>query len=218
MVLEALAAAVFPARCPGCGAPAEPVCDACARRLRPALRQPPPAGVDDWVAVLAYEGVARELVARLKYRNARAVVPWLGTAMAAAVYAGTGSHGIEVVTWAPTTPVRRRERGFDHAELLARAVGRALTRPVRPTLRRRPGRPQTGLPSADRRRGPAFVARRVVPASVLVVDDVATTGATLRAAARALRAGGAQQVVAVTAARTPPRTQIHPFAPDRHGG
>jgi predicted amidophosphoribosyltransferase len=165
-------------------------------------------GVDAWAAPFAYEGVARELVARLKYRNVRAVVPWL----AAAMVDGLGvPAGRVVVTWAPTTPARRRARGFDPAEVLARPVARRLAVPCLALVSRRPGPPQTGLPASARRAGPrvapmrsSAVRRRASGAVVIVVDDVATTGATLAAVAVAVRALGAASVVAVTAARTPP--------------
>jgi predicted amidophosphoribosyltransferase len=197
--------ALFPLACPGCGgraAPGGPVCLACAATMRRALRGSPPTGVDEWAVAFEYMGVARELVARVKYRNVRAVVPWLAAAMAqAAVERGLGAG---VVTWAPTTSARRRVRGFDPAELLARAVARALGEASAGLLVRRPGPPQTGLAAAARRAGPRFEPRRRAPPAVLLVDDIATTGATLAAAAAALRRGGAQRVVAVTAARTPP--------------
>ena len=62
---------------------------------------------------------------------------------------------------------------------------------------------QTGLPGDARRVGPRFAPRQRVPASVLLIDDVTTTGATLAGAAAALRAGGAMRIAALTAARTP---------------
>lgn len=195
---------LFPRLCPGCGRAARgaiPLCTGCAAGLVGAPGVAPPPGLDAWYAPFAYEGVARELVARVKYRNARAAVPWLARCMAES--AGGIDLGRVVITWAPTTPVHRRARGFDPAELLARALARRLGRPARALLVRAPGPPQTGLSAAARRVGPRFTCTRDVPASVLVVDDVATTGATLLAAASALRAGGAGRVVAVTAARTP---------------
>lgn len=196
--------AVFPALCPGCGRPAEPVCHACARTLRAPPALPPPAGVERWLAPFAYEGVARELVARVKYSRTRATVPWLATCMGRLVVAARAHVGVGLVTWTPTTNSRRRARGFDHAEVLARAVARELGLPVRPTLRRRPGPPQTGRPAAARRAGPRFDARSgAFPGRVLLVDDVATTGATIAAAAEALRRAGVTSVIAVTAARTP---------------
>lgn len=148
--------------------------------------------------------MGRELVARLKYRNARAVLPFLAAEMAALVDATT----VDVVTWAPTAASRRRRRGFDQAELLARAVARRLGRPCRRVLRRRPGTPsQTGATLVERRHGPAFDPRRAVGGRILLVDDVVTSGATASAAAAALRAGGAVAVHMVVAARTPRRSR-----------
>jgi predicted amidophosphoribosyltransferase len=161
---------------------------------------PAPAGIEACRALLAYEGAAREVVAQLKYRNARATASWLADGMAALVRPAEAT----VVTWAPTTAQRRRARGFDQAEVLARAVARRLGLPARPLLRRAPGPPQTGRTLLERRAGPAFGSRRPVPgARVLLVDDVVTTGATVAAAAGALRSAGAAAVLVVCAAHPP---------------
>ncbi len=155
------------------------------------------------MAVLAYEGAGRELVARLKYRNQRSVLPALADAMAAAVADALGPGGVDVVAWAPTTGRRRRARGFDQAELLARAVARRLGVRCRRLLARLDGPAQTGRHLRERWHGPVFRAVRAAPVRVCLVDDVVTSGATLAAAAAALRGAGATTVIAVAAARTP---------------
>lgn len=176
-------------------------CRPCWVELRPAPALPPPAGLEGCHSLLAYDGAGRELLARLKYRNGRSVVPWLAAGMAALV---AGAHDLDTVTWAPTSRARRRHRGFDQAELLARAAAARLGRPCRPLLIRSGGGPQTGRSREERRRGPGFAARQeAAGARVLLVDDVVTSGATLAAAAEALRAAGAVAVTAVTAGRTP---------------
>lgn len=167
-----------------------------------------PVGLDACLALLSYEGAGRELVARLKYRNHRAALPGLARAMASLV---PDPGAIGVVTWAPTTAPRRRQRGFDQAELLARATARHLRRPCRRLLVRLPGLAQTGRPLAERRGSPQFRARfQLSGSSVLVVDDVITSGATVAAAALTLRRAGATSVAALAAARTPrPGAGLH---------
>ena len=179
------------------------MCPTCRATVRPAPVLAVPPGLDALFVPFAYEGVVRELVARAKYRNRHAALTWIAHEMATTIPDATS---IDVVTWAPTTARRRRARGFDQAELLATAIASELRRPVRARLRRGAGLAQTGATRAARAGAPIFVPTRSRsigprPESVLLVDDVITTGATLRAAARALRRGGAAQVVGVTAAR-----------------
>lgn len=203
----AVVGAVLPPRCPICGAVGAAPCATCWRALRPAPVGPPPVGVDRCRSLLRYEGEGRELVARLKYRNARSAVAWLAAGMAALAARLIDHGGVDVVTWAPTSAERRRARGYDQAELLARAIAPRLGLPCRSLLVRLPGPPQTGRGRAERWIGPSFTARappHTQPgARVLLVDDLLTTGATLSKAAAALRSGGAKSVVAVTAGRTP---------------
>lgn len=204
---------LLPGRCPVCERSGPAPCASCWGELRPAPPAlPTPAGLDGCRSLLRYEGAGRELLARLKYRNGRSVVPWLATGMAGLVAA----VAVDVVTWAPTTPARRRDRGFDQAELLARAVAVRLRRPCHPLLVRGAGPPQTGRSRAERRSGPTFAVRGVdglAGLRVLVVDDVATSGATLTSAARALRSAGASGVIAVTAGRTPLKVLPPPADP-----
>ena len=188
------------ATCPGCARQGPAPCPECIAAMRPAPPVPPVPGLARCAALLAYEGPARELVTQLKYRNARTSARWLAERMAALV----ADVGLDVVTWAPTTELRRRARGFDQAEVLARHVARSLGVPPAPLLVRFPGPPQTGRTLLERRDGPQFAARRSVAGRrVLLVDDVVTTGATLGSAARALRSAGALEVTGLASAHPP---------------
>lgn len=193
-------------RCPLCHEVGPAPCGRCIETMEPAPALPPPPGLDAAHALLRYDGTGRELVARLKYRNARASVDWLATGMAALV-----ADAPDLITWIPTSRSRRLRRGFDQAELLAAAVAERLGRPAVGLLTSLGSGPQTGRSRSDRLAGPdlsltpiATMSRFGSRSSVLVVDDVVTTGATATAAARALRSAGFGRIVLVVAASTPP--------------
>lgn len=108
------------------------------------------------------------------------------------------------LTFVPADRDRRLERGHHPAEQLARELGRRWQLPVEPLLRRRgPSRRQRGLSLVERRRNVrgAFRAAGSAPTSVCVVDDVYTSGATVNAAALALKHAGARRVEVVCFAR-----------------
>lgn len=215
-MVSTLAALVFPGRCPGCGAAAEPICASCATTAKVAPALPVPVGLDALYVPFAYDGVVRELVARAKYRDRHAALEWLAAEMVRSF--GPLAGEVDVVTWAPTTPQRRRMRGFDQAEMLATRIAVGLQRPVRARLARQAGAAQTGANRAAREDRPEFMprfpsprhptsARRTEKSSavltILLVDDVVTTGATMRAAARALHTVENIRVIGTAAARRP---------------
>jgi predicted amidophosphoribosyltransferase len=195
--LATLTAALFPPACPLCGAHGSALCAACVDGLEPAGRLRV-EGLDTVAALVRFEGAGATLVKRLKYARRRDAVGVLGEALAALVDARP-----QAVTWVPTTAARRRARGFDQAEVLARAVARHLGAPARCLLRRTDEGSQTARGRAERLASAGFGATGTVPAAVLVVDDVCTTGASLRAAAAALRGAGALEVSGATLAATP---------------
>jgi predicted amidophosphoribosyltransferase len=167
---------LLPTRCAACWQPGPSPCARCVltvRRTPPGL--PPPPGVDILLAPFAYEGIARAVVTALKFRDERAGLPWLSRAMSTSIVWGAMTS-VDMVTWAPTTPRRRRWRGHDHAEVLARSVASELDLPCHGLLVRRAGRPQTGQSRTARLDGPMYRSRGPAPSAVLLVDDVVTTG------------------------------------------
>ncbi len=189
-------------RCAGCDAPGAPVCTTCRFALVGRPPRPQSHGVH---AAVPFTGRARDVVLGLKYRNRRQV----GRHLAGLVVNRIVEHGdhtrIDVVTWAPTSTARRRERGFDQGELLARHIAAQLGLPAKRLLEREASTgPQTGRSRRERLAGSLFRARPDVRnRHVLVVDDVVTTGATMRHAAEALRDAGAAEVLLYAVASTP---------------
>jgi predicted amidophosphoribosyltransferase len=162
-----------------------------------------------FTSLFSYEGAGRQVITTFKYRGHRSLALPLGRALATLWQAGdrsrprTGS-AMPVVTWAPTTLIRRRERGFDQAEALARAMATSSRHRLVPLLIRHHGLPQTGHDAARRATGPTFgAAADTVPPVVVVIDDVRTTGATLAAAAEALTDAGCRCVHGLVVASTP---------------
>jgi ComF family protein len=212
---------LLPQRCLVCSVPGGQVCPACTASLRrivpPACRRCgaptawPAARCAECAgrrlafvrarAAVEYDTPVRRIVAAWKERGLRRLAAW-----AAALVAETlQPPRAELLTCVPSEADRRLRRGHHAAEALARELARAWGSGFEPTLARVRGSPrQRGLSRMDRRRNAAsaFEAIRPVPARVLLVDDVYTTGATANAVASALRKAGAREVEVVTFART----------------
>ena len=213
MPLTRLLSLVAPPLCIACGSTCrvhDPLCGGCRRQLRwLGWDQPAGAGVEVWAAV-SYEGPAGALVRALKFRGAVRLVD----AMAAQMAANAPPRLLEGVTLVPVPlhRARRRRRGFNQAEELARAlsarsglaVSDCLERPSAAARASQVGRARgdrlTALAGSVRMRRGA-----PVPLRALLVDDVVTTGATLAACAVALAAEGVRDVRAIAYARTPGR-------------
>ena len=180
-------------RCAGCGAPGSWLCLAC-RDLCEPVRQ------GRVTAAGTYGGALREAIHRFKYEGERALANELGALVASCVARDLATGvALDAVVPAVLHPDRARSRGYDQAWLLAAVVAEQTALPLRLPLRRiRAASPQVALDRAARAenlRG-AYVAEAgaLRGARVALVDDVATTGATLAAAAGALRAAGARAV------------------------
>jgi ComF family protein len=166
-----------------------------------------------------YEDELRKLIHLFKYGRVQTLSTPLGRLLARAL---PREQSFDVIVPMPLHWRKRWQRGFNQAELLAREIGRRTHTPVRSVLRRvRYTESQAGMTSAKRRENVsgAFQASRGATnrkaldgRSVLLIDDVMTTGATAASCARALKRGGARQVTLLTLARADRRLmfdQLH---------
>lgn len=176
--------------------PSPEVCGRC-------LRDPP--AFDSAIAAFEYRFPLDRVVVRFKFAGDLAAGRWLASRLALASQVAPLP---DLIVVPPSDPARLRRRGFNPALEIARAVGLERGLRVDPfaIVRLRATTPQPGLGGRARRanlRG-AFSCRRALDgASVAIVDDVMTTGATVDALARALKAAGARRVDAWVVARTP---------------
>ncbi len=215
--MKALLDVLLPPACPGCGREGAAVCPACLphlarRRDEPAgaplgLALAQPAGLVQLEWCCAYSGPARACLHALKYDGELRLVEVLAEQMAARwTRAGIGG---DILVPVPVHAARLRQRGFDQAELLARAVGRELKLPVATALERAS---KTVAQHALSRRaraanvGGAFAVKassrhEVNGRWVVLIDDVVTTGATFSGCARALYDAGAAAVSGLALAR-----------------
>jgi ComF family protein len=196
-----------------------PICDACGdpipawRVLSIPLARCPRCrrasrAIDRARAIGEYDGALKAIVHALKYEGRRSLARRLGALMRQR--GADVLRAADVVVPVPLHGSRRRARGFNQALDLARALGVPVVLALRRT---RPTPTQTSLPAARRHANVrnAFAitsaGRRLRDRIVVVVDDVSTTGATLDACARTLKAAGVREVRAITAARVvaPPR-------------
>jgi ComF family protein len=202
-LLEGLLELVVPSVCPACDEPRRAgdalLCASCALGLRalPSLRAVHTA--------IAYEGTGMELVRRFKFENRRDALAVLVARLAARVR----ELRFDSIVPVPRHVSRVRSEGSDPVHSLARALAKATGRRLAASVlvRARATPPQTGLSVAARRANVA-ASFRVRPGvlsgrRVLLLDDVATTGATLVEAARSLRASGARRITLAALAGTP---------------
>lgn len=201
---------LFPPKCPFCGKIVDRagICPKCEKDLpwiegKHVLRE---EGDLRCAAPLWYEELAREGILRFKFRGASASARALGEMMARCAAEELGGE-FDTVTWVPVSKRRLRKRGFDQAKLLAEEACRLWdTKPQALLVKIADNPAQSGLHEAAARRANVLGVFEVMPGAavegkrILLVDDICTSGATLKECVRVLTDAGAESVVCVTLA------------------
>jgi ComF family protein len=214
---------IVPPLCHLCGEPFDlrahgaPICERCrGRRLPFAIAR----------SAAFYRRPLIHAIARFKYHGQIVLARPLGGIMVEALSGAAGDLDpptIGVICPVPLHSSRQRERGFNQSQLLAEEISLAIGKPVSDLLDRvRPTAPQVDLPARARAENvrKAFAAKEnagIAGQTVLLIDDLFTTGATLIESGRALRAAGAAEVRVFTLARPLPRWRVPLDAPHSPG-
>jgi ComF family protein len=182
------------------------------------------------VAYGSYDGVLRDLVHVLKFQGVRPAAAVLGRMLAETIAHLEQAMPVGLLAVVPVPLYKRKEaqRGFNQAELIARAALKQLSRPKRfelctgVLLRRRETGSQIGLTRHERRvnlRGAFAVSEptRILNRDIILIDDVYTTGTTASECARVLLRAGAARVWVTTVARTLKRSDVISFSGNRSG-
>ncbi len=204
MLIRRVVELFTPSSCLGCGRDGELLCPECLDKA--SLGRAWDVGADmaplSGCAVGAsYEGPVKELILQLKFHRLRSAAAAASALVSEALPEGLP---VEVVTSVPISPARYRERGYNQSGIVARMVARRLQLPYRPLMGRETSAHQMGLDRAARLtqiKGAFYPLRMLDGQSVLVVDDVITTGATLSESAQTLRGAGAGKVWGAVVAR-----------------
>ena len=209
---HALLDLLYPPRCPFCGRVLERgeerICAVCLREL-PWTDGPGPAveGCAACLSPLHYRDGVRDAVHRYKFKGGADLAGLFGE-LTARCLSGRRDAQLDLVTWVPLHPKRKRRRGYDQAELLARRTAELCAVPAVSTLEKiRFTDTQSRQRTEADRRANVEGAYRALPGldltgkRVVLVDDVVTTGSTLTQCAACLRSAGAAAVVGLTFAQ-----------------
>ncbi len=193
---------LFPKRCAFCRRRSkEPLCDNCQEKLPWVETQG-----QDCLAVFHYRDSVRQMLHRYKYMGSMGYSGVLGKLMADCVRQNAPEAGPQLVVWVPSSSLRLRKRGYDQSHRLAMVVANTLDLPLqRALVKTQHTVSQTRLKDQYERAVNVAGAFRATCSlegrSVLLVDDIYTTGATMRECKALLEKAGAHNLVCVAAAR-----------------
>lgn len=226
--------AFFPSRCCACGHTVDPgkqicsfclpkilqvpdgkFCKGCGQKLKDCLCEPEPF-LTCVLAPFLYEGDLRKQVQRFKFGNRpQMAVPYAAVA-AKYLMDSNNADEIDMITFIPMTEKAVRDRGYNQAEVFAQALSAKLGIPCKPLLVKIHETPRQHTLSAFLRHGnltgiydlPAESEEQIKDKTILLADDITTTGSTLHEAAKTLLIFGAKEVRGICIARAPSHKQM----------
>ena len=156
------------------------------------------------VSMFMYDELMRDLLRDMKFRNKKRIATGLGLLFAKSIELPDEEF---LLTWLPMHPKKQKERGFNQAEIMAKEVAKEFGIPCKNLLKRTVDTPaQSGLHPKLRKEnvmGAFETNQTVLGASIIIIDDIFTTGASLDECAKVLKESGAKNVCAQTLALTP---------------
>ena len=214
MIREHLLQLLFPPKCVLCGRLLQKeetdLCHAC-RIHTPEFEESKIrlSFLAGWTALWYYMGDVRHSILKYKFYNARGYSAVYGRLLAMKLLSRE-FYRPDILTWIPVSPARKRERGYDQVELIARAMSRELGIDLTPTLKKiRHNPPQSGITGVAQRKANVLGAYRAIDPGgirgkkILLLDDIITTGATASECARVLLTAGAGEVYCAAVAAAP---------------
>lgn len=210
---------IFEKNCILCGKPLDiesgkaMLCPNCAQKVRKQYRYTWHIhihGADDAAAPLCYTGAVAAAMKRFKFMRRQHYADWFAAQILPLLAARLDVLHPDLVTYIPISPFRSYQRGYNQAELLAKRIAAPFSLPCSATLHKRLFVPrqsmQKDVEARKQNAARAFRERRNIDLSgksVVLVDDIITTGATISAAVHILRQMGAARILVLTAAKTP---------------
>lgn len=218
---------LFPPFCVGCGRIGNVICDSCKQTIQPIpqnklvcpeCERPSLDGIihygcktkdslDGLISFFRYRGVIQHVIKEIKYRFSSSLVRYVDTLLPSDAYQLIQTYGHQAVLLpVPLHKNRLKQRGFNQAALFADLFSKRWNLPIEHVLLERnvETAPQASMHHRNEREkqmNHVFIAKPTLHSIVFLVDDVFTTGATLKDAARALKRAGVEKVFGVTIAR-----------------
>ncbi len=196
---------IFPKFCVGCGRFYTFLCNSCYQQINfyPLKVTPNLENIflEEIIVMAKYEGVLKKLVTTLKYKSVKDI----SLVLAELIFLTTDIPEVEIITSVPLHHQRKKNRGFNQSSEIAKELSRLLRKPYLKLLRKtKHSKPQAKINDRDKRltqlKNNFELYQQINSNSILIIDDVTTTGTTLNECARVLKKNGVKKIYGLVVA------------------